>query len=208
MADSGSSIAGAAGNAYHAVVDSGNSAAAIADAAPIPLEETIKKSAELVREALSLTGDAMEKAVESASNAAFDSAANVGANIASPPAIQHAAQNAFSWGGYFQALGFLCLLLALLWFAVWLIRKYGKFNFLPKPGSLPKNSLVMEAQMPLGPKKGVMVIRFMDRRLLLGVTEHQITLLTEEKAFNEQQDKDFQSYLPDTASESGNNRRS
>lgn len=167
------------------------------------LEESIKRAAELVREAFSLTGEAMEKAVDGASNAAFESAANVGANIASSPAAQQAAQSSFSWGGYFQALGFLCLLLGLLWFAVWLIRKYGRFNFLPKPGSLPRNSLVMEAQMPLGPKKGLMVVRFLNRRLLLGVTEHQISLLTEDAAVNEEQSKDFRNYLPDSSSESG-----
>lgn len=172
--------------------------------APTPeLEESIKRAADLVREAFSLTGEAMGKAVDAASNAAFESAANVGANIASSPAAQQAAQNSFSWGGYFQALGFLCLLLGLLWFGVWLIRKYGRFNFLPKPGSLPRNSLVMETQMPLGPKKGLMVVRFFNRRLLLGVTENQISLLTEDKAVNEEQSKDFRNYLPDSSSESG-----
>ena len=40
----------------------------------------------------------------------------------------------FSWGGYFQAVGFMCLLLALLWLAVWTVRRSGKFRFLPMPG--------------------------------------------------------------------------
>lgn len=85
----------------------------------------------------------------------------------------------FSWGGYFQAIGVLFLLLAFLWAGLWFIRKYGKFNFIPKPGSLPRNALRLEAQLPLGPRKGLMVVRFLNRRLLLGVTDHQITLLTE-----------------------------
>lgn len=164
------------------------------------LEEIIKNAADLVREALDLTSHAVGNAVESASSAAFESAANVGPNIASSPVLAQATQNSFSWSGYFQAIGLLCLLLAILWFAVWMIRKYGKFNFLPRPGSLPKDSLVMEAQMPLGPKKGLMVIRFLDRRLLLGVTEHNITLLTEDTAANAQKNKDFQSFLPVAAS--------
>lgn len=208
MAENIPPLVESSGNVFHGVVNKAASVHDTQQVVPQHLEETIKAAADLVREALSLTGEAMEKAVDSASNAAFESAANVGANIASPPAVQQAAQSAFSWGGYFQALGFLCLLLALLWFAVWLIRKYGKFNFLPKPGSFPKDSLVMEAQMPLGPKKGIMVVRFLDKRLLLGITEHQISLLTEEKIANVQQNRDFQSYLPDSASDSGNPRPS
>lgn len=163
------------------------------------LEETLRHAADLIKDALDLTGNAMETAVETAvetaSDKAFEAAANAGANIASPYAAQQASQNAFSWSGYFQALGFLCLLLAILWLAVWLIRRYGRFNFLPRPGALPKDALVMEAQMPIGPKKGLMVVRFMDRRLLLGVTERQITLLTEDRTPYERQKKDFQSYL-------------
>ena len=85
----------------------------------------------------------------------------------------------FSWSGYLEAVGLLFLLLAVLWLVVWCIRRFGKFNFLPRPGALPRDALVMEAQMPLGPRKGVMVVRFLNRRLLLGVTEHQISLLTE-----------------------------
>lgn len=89
------------------------------------------------------------------------------------------AGTSFSWGGYFQAIGTLFLLLALLWGAVWAVRKYGKFNFIPKPGVFPRESLRLEAQLPLGPRKGLMVVRFLNKRLLLGVTDHQITLLTE-----------------------------
>lgn len=200
--------AGAVGNTFSGAVNM-EAPPQLPVAAPgAELEESIKRAADLIREAFSLTGEAMEKAVESASSAAFESAANVGANISSSPAAQQAAQSSFSWGGYFQALGFLCLLLGLLWFAVWLIRKYGRFNFLPKPASLPRNSLVMEAQMPIGPKKGLMVVRFLNRRLLLGVTEHQISLLTEDKAANEEQGKDFRNYLPDSSSEPGSSGNS
>ena len=45
--------------------------------------------------------------------------------------------------------------------------------------------------MPLGPRKGLMVVRFLNRRLLLGVTDQQITLLTEEDAHHEPHDADF-----------------
>ena len=185
---------------FTAPISQGNVLDGASQSVPAPdtaeaVEDSIRHAANLIKDALDLTSHAVEHTVEAASDKAFESASNVGANIASPPAIQQAAESAFSWGGYFQALGVLCVLLALLWFAVWAIRKYGRFNFLPKPGALPKNSLVMETQMPLGPKKGLMVVRFFNRRLLLGVTEHQITLLTEEAAPNERPEKSFNDYL-------------
>lgn len=100
----------------------------------------------------------------------------------------------FSWSGYLEAVGILFFLLALLWLLAWAVRRYGRFNFLPRPGALPRGALVMEAQMPLGPRKGLMVVRFLNRRLLLGVTDQQITLLTEEKAQHEPHD-DFQKIM-------------
>lgn len=85
----------------------------------------------------------------------------------------------FSWGGYIEAVGLLFLLLAVMWLVLWCVRRFGKFSFLPRPGSLPRDALVMEAQMPIGPRKGLMVVRFLDKRLLLGVTERHISLLSE-----------------------------
>ncbi|WP_092154754.1 flagellar biosynthetic protein FliO [Desulfovibrio legallii] len=101
-------------------------------------------------------------------------------------------QSAFSWGGYAQAIGVLFLLLGVLWLAVWLVRRFGKFNFMPRPGALPRGALVMEAQLPLGPRKGLMVVRFLNKRLLLGVTDQQITLLHEEEAHHEPPETPFQ----------------
>ena len=34
--------------------------------------------------------------------------------------------------------------------------------------------------MPLGPRKGLMVVRFLKNRFLLGVTDQQITVLSKE----------------------------
>ena len=160
------------------------------------LEDAVQDAADFVYKALDLVGESMQKAVDVASDKAFQSAADVGVNIATP-ASQQLGASTFSWGGYIQALGILCLLLGGLWFAVWAIRKYGKFNFLPRPGSLPKDALVMEAQMPLGPKKGLMVVRFLNRRLLLGVTDHQISLLTEDNSRDNRQKQDFKAYMED-----------
>ena len=104
-------------------------------------------------------------------------------------------QSSFSWGSYIQAVGILFLLVAVLWLAVWLARRFGKFNFMPRPGALPRDALVMEAQLPLGPRKGLMVVRFLNKRLLLGVTDQQITLLTEEQAKHEPENADFQQVM-------------
>lgn len=104
-------------------------------------------------------------------------------------------QSAFTWGGYAQAIGILFLLLGVLWLAVWLARRFGKFNFLPRPGALPRGALVMEAQLPLGPRKGLMVVRFLNKRLLLGVTDQRITLLSEEEAHHEPPENPFQQVM-------------
>ena len=96
----------------------------------------------------------------------------------------------FTWGGYFQALGFMCLLLALLWFGVWAARRSGKFNFLPKPGALARDALLMEAQLPLGHKRGLVVVRFLNKHLLLGVTDQQITLIKEMERDDDPADPD------------------
>lgn len=190
--------AGLSGHAVRGTVDAGAQPDAAVESVAHGLEETIRHAADFALRAVDLTGEALGKAIDLASDKAFQEAANVGANIASPQG-QQLGQSTFSWGGYLQAIGVMCLLLAALWFAVWAIRKYGKFNFLPKPGALPRGSLVMEAQMPLGPRKGLMVVRFMNRRLLLGVTDHQITLLTEEKAENERKASSFEGYLDKAA---------
>ena len=112
--------------------------------------------------------------------------------------------SSFSWGGYIQAVGLLFLLIAVLCLVVWLVRRFGKFNFLPRPGSLPRNALAMEAQLPLGPRKGLMVVRFLNRRLLLGVTDQQITLLTEEQAEHEPGNADFQQVMEEAHRGAGN----
>lgn len=85
----------------------------------------------------------------------------------------------FSWGGYFEAIGVMLILLGALWGILWLMRRYGRFRFMPAPGAFPRNGLAVEAQLPLGPRKGLYVVRFLNERLLLGVTDQQITLLKE-----------------------------
>lgn len=112
----------------------------------------------------------------------------------------------FSWGGYFQAVGFMCLLLALLWLAVWTVRRSGKFRFLPMPGALPRDALRMEAQLPLGAKKNLVVVRFLNRRLLLGVTDQRITLLKETELHDDFADTDSGERSRSASEQSGSPR--
>lgn len=195
---------GLSGHMVRGAVDGPGEPEAVAHATLEGVEDTVREAADFAKRAVELAGDALGKAIDLASDKAFESAANVGVNIATPHAEQ-VAQPVFSWGGYIQALGVMCVLLALLWFAVWAIRRYGKFNFLPRPGSLPRDSLVMEAQMPLGPRKGLMVVRFMGRRLLLGVTDQHISLLTEERNTDEHDKSNFEDFL-DNADNGGSGR--
>ena len=83
---------------------------------------------------------------------------------------------AFSWSGYFMAIGALLFVLGLLWLVVWALRKRGA---LPGMARLGRNSFKVEASLPLGPKKNLVLVRFLNSRFLLGVTDHQITLIKE-----------------------------
>ena len=76
----------------------------------------------------------------------------------------------------FQMAGALFLVLALLLLASYFLRRYG-----PRlgVGGNRRSGLELMGQLPLGPRRGVAVVRFLDRVLVLGVTEHQVNLLTE-----------------------------
>ena len=84
----------------------------------------------------------------------------------------------FSWGGYFKAIGTLFIMLAVLWYIVWHLKRKGAIPGVGQ-GSLPKGALRIEGSLSIGPRKGLFVVRFLNRRLLLGVTDRQITLITE-----------------------------
>ena len=161
------------------------------------IADTVRAAADEILKGIDLASHAIGESVDSVSSMAFERAAEVApaATSAASDAATGLGQTTFSWGGYIQAIGILCLLLAGLWFVLWLVRRYGRFNFLPKPGALPRDALVMEAQMPLGPRKGLMVVRFLNTRLLLGVTEQQICLLKEEELHDAPRDNDFQGFM-------------
>ncbi|MDR3176266.1 MAG: flagellar biosynthetic protein FliO [Desulfovibrio sp.] len=93
-----------------------------------------------------------------------------------PPPAGQIPDVSLSWSGYFEALALLCLLVALLWGLLWFIRKRGM-----APGLFASqgNMLRVENRLPLGPKKWILAIRCLDRHLIVGVTERNISLLTE-----------------------------
>ncbi len=141
------------------------------------------------------TGQLFEQATTSTQavgNAVGQAAEQVATQAATAPMPM---ESAFTWGGYFQAIGTLLILLAVLWGVVWLVRRYGRFNFLPKPGAFPRDGLRLESQLPLGPRKGLMVVRFLNKRLLLGVTDHQITLLKETADEDDKNNMDFKDVM-------------
>ena len=109
-------------------------------------------------------------AAERAAQAVSGTAAQA---VAGTNALAHK-ESLFSWGSYFQALAVLFLLVALLWAAVWYLKNKGALRLLSAQGDL-----AVENRLPLGPKKSLVVVRFLNKRMLLGVTDHQITMLTE-----------------------------
>lgn len=79
-----------------------------------------------------------------------------------------------SWGGYFQALAILFLIIALLFALLWLLKHKGGLKRLTSQGEL-----TLESRLTLGPKKHLIVVRFLNKRVLLGLTDQRITMLTE-----------------------------
>ncbi|MDR0466262.1 MAG: flagellar biosynthetic protein FliO [Deltaproteobacteria bacterium] len=108
-------------------------------------------------------------------------------------ATSASAAGAFSWSGYFYAIGALCLILGALWGVLWLMRRSGRFRFMPAHNTFPRESLRIEAQIPLGPRRGLMVVRFLNKRLLLGLSDQHINLLSE--AEYDEQSADFSKAL-------------
>lgn len=92
-----------------------------------------------------------------------------------------------------KVTGVLCLMLAFIFGGFWVIKRYGHRAGL---GVLSKSQLKMEGQLALGPKKYVVVVRFLNKRMVLGVTDSNINLLTEMDAGNDDAEQtDFKQSL-------------
>lgn len=93
---------------------------------------------------------------------------------------------AFSWGSYFQAIGIMLFLLLVFWYVLKIVKKVGNGRFLPNQKLLPKDSMYLEGQLPLGPGKTLVVVRVLNERLVLGITEKNINLLTKTGMYHEE----------------------
>lgn len=140
------------------------------------LEHAVAQGPETLAEALNATAQGVE-AIGRAEH--FSAAGNATSMLQSGEIV---------WGGYLQMLGSVFLLLAILFLAFYLLKKYGPRAGL---GVFNRGDLKMEAQLPLGPKRSVVVVRFLNKRLVVGVTETQINLLTTMEVDLHEQDKDF-----------------
>lgn len=72
--------------------------------------------------------------------------------------------------------GGLILILGGLLVAYYLLKRFGPKSGL---GMFRRGGLSVEGQLALGPRKQVVVVRFLNKVMVLGVTENQINLLTE-----------------------------
>lgn len=112
-------------------------------------------------------------------------------------------QNEFGWIKYFKAIGTMLFLLVLLWYVLKIVRKYGDGRFLPTQKLLPKDSMYIEGQLSLGPNKCITIVKVLDKHLVLGITEKNITLLTEmtEMVKNEETEhkKSFHEHIQNAA---------
>lgn len=82
---------------------------------------------------------------------------------------------AFSWGNYFEAVGILFVMLAVLWGVLWFVRRRGGGGVFGGGA----NGLRIESRVALGPKKWILTATFRDRCLIIGVTDHQISLIAD-----------------------------
>lgn len=80
---------------------------------------------------------------------------------------------------FMQMMAWLCVILALVFVVLYVLKRYGPHAGLAlgRPGDLK-----IMGQLGLGPKRNLVVVRFLDKILVLGVTDTQINLVTEMKA--------------------------
>lgn len=93
---------------------------------------------------------------------------------ASTPGTTGLPDISFSWSGYFKTLAALCFALAVFIGVLWLVKRRMR-----PPGGSSSPALRVENRLSLGPKQWLLVARYGDRRLVLGVTEKSINLITE-----------------------------
>ncbi|SBV94849.1 putative flagellar biosynthesis protein, FliO [uncultured delta proteobacterium] len=124
--------------------------------------------------AASQAADPASAAVSGAANSAASAPAATGDALGGAVSTLGQTDSLFTWGSYFQALAILFLIVAVLFVALWFLKRRGGIKLLTRQGNL-----FLESRLALGPKKSLVVVRFLNKRVLLGVTDQQITMLTE-----------------------------
>lgn len=94
--------------------------------------------------------------------------------------------------------GGLFLVLGLLFVLLFLLKRYGHKAGLTRQLS---SDLKLMGQMALGPRKSVVVVRYLNKDMVLGVTDSSITLLTE--THHDHSRTDFSTHLEHTRSKGG-----
>ncbi len=90
------------------------------------------------------------------------------------------ANNSSFWQSYISAISIIFALLAVLYGGLWLMRKLGYGSAVVTSAQFSKNNLRVEAQLSLGGKRQLYLVRYMNKRLLLGTTDASISLISEE----------------------------
>lgn len=76
---------------------------------------------------------------------------------------------------YLKVIGFLLILLAILIGILFIIKKFSPPGF----NNFKQSQLKVLGSLSLGPKKAIVVVRFLNSLLVIGVTESKISLLKE-----------------------------
>ncbi len=84
---------------------------------------------------------------------------------------------------YLTGIGVLLFMLFMLYFILWGLKKYGKGKFIPFASSINREDLKVEARVPLDAKKTLYVIKYLNKRLLIGGTDSSLSLLSEDYIF-------------------------
>ena len=81
----------------------------------------------------------------------------------------------FGAGGSLQAFTAIVVVLALVAGLAWLVRR----GTLRLPGALKRRAMTIESATPLGERRSLVIVAVEGRRLLLGLTPTQVSLVTE-----------------------------
>lgn len=115
------------------------------------------------------------------------------------PVDPNAAAPAWDFGlAALKMVGGLFLVLGLLFLLLYLLKRYGHKAGLTRQLS---SDLKLVAQMALGPRKSVVVVRYLNKDMVLGVTDSSITLLTE--THHDQNNTDFSTHLEHSRTKAG-----